>query len=267
MAPPDMTALLSDLHRLPDVAILALIVVTLGGLAMAAPHVGRRVMRLRPDEVRHGVAVDSYKAVLGMTGGVLAFALVQANANLHAIEALVAREGAALSATDRALLRSGDPRLVALRPALADYGRSIVDDEWPSLAGEDRSDVTDDAFARLAREARAASPAAARQQAWTGALFRTLADLAALRAPRIAASDEDLPSFFWITSGGLLVVALGLGTMASDSLASSVTLGAAAVAVALVLSFVVIVDQPFEGETSVSPKEIVKALLLNENRS
>lgn len=262
-----MTALLSALHRLPDAAILGLIVVTVGSLAMAAPHVGRRVLRLRPDEARNAVAVDGYKAVLAMTGGVLAFALVQANANLHAIEALVAREGAALSATDRALLRSGDPRLIALRPALAAYGRSIVDDEWPTLAGEDRSDATDDAYARLSREARTASPPDPRQQAALAELFRTLDDLADLREQRIAASDDELPSFFWVTSGGLLLVALGLGTMASDSLASSVTLGAAAVAVALVLSFVIIVDQPFEGETSVSPKEIVKALALNENRS
>ena len=92
-------------------------------------------------------------------------------------------------------------------------------------------------------------------------------DLSDLREQRIAESDADLPSFFWITAVGLLAVAFVLGLLAADNLATSVSLGAAAAAVALIFAFVAIVDQPFEGDTSVKPKEILRALAPDARRT
>ena len=261
-----MSSFLSAIHRLPDVAILCLVVLVVAGLSMAAPHVGRRGLRLRVNASRSEATLDAYKAVMTMTGVVLAFALVEANGNLHAIEGLVAREGAALAAADRALLRSGNPQLAVLRPSLAAYGRSVVEDEWPLLAEVERSDATDDAYDEISKRARAVSPTDARQQAMFAELLKALDDLADLREQRIAESEADLPPFFWVAAAGLLLVAFVLALLTADTLATSVSLGAAAAAVALVFSFVAIVDQPFEGETSVKPKEIVKALALNARR-
>lgn len=261
-----MSSFLSELHRLPDLAILGLVVLVVAGLAMSAPFIGRRLLKLSVHASRSEAALDAYKAVMTMTGVVLAFALVEANGNLHAIEGLVAKEGAALSAADRALLRSGNPQLIALRPALAAYGKSIVEEEWPLLAEVERSDATDDAYDALSRQARSVNPADARQQTMFAELLKALDDLADLREQRIAESEADLPPFFWVTAGGLLLVAFVLGLLTADTLATAVALAAAAAAVALVLAFVAIVDQPFEGDTSVKPKEIVKALTLNARR-
>ena len=262
-----MQDLLSQLHRLPDLAILWVAVGAIAGLAMAAPHLGRHVLRISHDATRDTAAMDAFKAVMAMTGVVLAFALVEANNNLHAIEGIVAKEGAALAATDRALLRSGNPQLIALRPKLAAYGTSIVEDEWPILVEDDRSDATDQAYNALSREARAANPSDARQQAMFAELLKCLDDLSDLREQRLAESESNLPSFFWVAAAGLLLVAFILALLTTATLANTVSLGATAAAVALILSFVAIVDQPFEGETSVKPKEIVKALLLNGRRS
>ena len=261
-----MSTLLSQFHLLPDIAILGLVVALISGLAMLAPHLARHVLRIKTDDSRHAAALDAYKAIMGMTGVVLAFALVEANNNLHAIEGIVAKEAAAIAATDRALLRSGNPELVALRPALAAYGSSVIKDEWPILAEEDRSEETDSAYNTLSRQARAANPADARQQSMFAELLKDLDDMADLREQRLAETDSDLPTFFWVTAGGLLGVAFVLGLLADATLAVTVTLGATAAAVALVLAFVIIVDQPFEGETSVTPKEIAKALILNARR-
>ena len=261
-----VSTLLSQLHLLPDIAILIIVVGVVSGVAMLAPHLAQRVLRIRAEETRHAAALDAFKAVMGMTGVVLAFALVEANNNLHAIEGIVGKEAAAIAATDRALLRSGNPDLVALRPALAAYGTSVIEDEWPVLAEEDRSEETDSAYNTLSRQARAVTPADARQQSMFAELLKDLDDMADLREQRLADADSDLPIFFWVTAGGLLGVALVLGLMADATLAVTVTLGATAAAVALVLAFVIIVDQPFEGETSVTPKEIAKALALNARR-
>lgn len=261
-----MQDLLWALHRVPNLAILALIVSVLTGIATLAPHLGRRVLRLKRDEARSQSAMEVFKAVLAMTGVVLAFALVEANNNLHLVGGLVAKEGAALATADRALLRSGNPQLMAIRPLLSAYGKSIVDDEWPILAQSDRSDITDEAYNILSKEARTVNPTDARQQAMFSELLKSLDDLADLREQRIAESEADLPAFFWTTTFGLLLVAFVLGLMTSDTLASSVTLGATAAAISLLLSFVIIVDQPFSGETSVTSKEIVKAMTLNAHR-
>ena len=262
-----MQLILHFLHQLPDLAILGLVVLVVAGAAMAAPHLGHRVFRLKADDVRSEAALDAFKAIMGMTGVVLAFALVEANTNLHSIESLVAKEGAAISSTDRALLRSGNPQLVKLRPALAAYGTAIVQDEWPLLADAERSEEVDDAYNDLSRQARAVDPVDARQQAMFAELLKGLDDMADYREQRLAESEADLPGFFWVTTSGLLVVGFILAWLSAATLGDTVSVGATAAAVALILAFVIIVDQPFDGDTSVKPKEIVKALQLNSRRS
>lgn len=262
-----MHALLQQLHHLPDPLILCLVVAVVTSLMMAAPHLGHRALRLPVDKSRNEAAFDAFKAVMAMTGVVLAFALVEANGNLQAMKGLVAKEAAAISATDRALLRSGNPQLIALRPDLEAYGNSIIEEEWPVLAGEGRGDGTDDAYNALSRQARAANPADARQQAMFAELLKSLDDMADFREQRLAESGSDLPAFFWITTAGLLAIGLGLALLAPATVGGTVGLGATSAAVALLMAFVIIVDQPFEGDTSVTPKEIVKALQLNARRS
>lgn len=262
-----MEDLLHYLHRLPDFAILCIVVACVTGAMMAAPHIGRRLFGIGLDEKRGDTAFDAFKAVLAMTGVVLAFALVEANANLNSIRGLVAKEAAAIAATDRALLRSGNPQLAALRPALATYGGSIVEREWPLLAGGDRDEQTDDAYNGLSRQARAVNPADARQQAMFSELLKSLDDMADLREQRLGESGSDLPSFFWVTSLGLLAIAFGLALLCPATVGGAVSVGAPATAVALLMAFVIIVDQPFEGDTSVKPKEIIKALELNSHRN
>lgn len=261
-----MSSLLRLLHQLPDLAILALVVVVLTGFAMAAPFIGQRLFRLPADEKRADAAFDAFKAVMAMTGVVLAFALVEANANLHAVQALVAKEAAAITAADRSLLRSGNPGLITLRPALAAYATSIVDDEWPLLATEARSGDTDDAYNALSKQARAVNPADARQQAMFSELLKALDDMADYREQRLVEGESDLPSFFWVTTGGLLAIGFGLALLTAATLHGIVSVGATTAAIALLVGFTIIVDQPFEGETSVTPKEIVKALQLNSRR-
>ena len=258
--------LLHALHQLSNLAILAFVVVTVTGIAMLAPHIGRHVFRLPASDARDEAAFDAFKAVLSMTGVVLAFSLVQANSNLHGIEATVGREAAAINATDRVLLRMGRPDVVALRPLLAGYGKAVVD-EWPLLSNNDRSDDADAVYGQLSRAVRALAPDDARQQTQFAELLKDVDDLADIREEIILDSDIGLPGFFWITTGGLLLLALGLAILTKNSLGRTVGVGATAAAVALLLAFVIIVDLPFEGETSVSAAPIMKALELDSHRN
>ena len=259
--------LLSTLHQLPDLAILVIVVTSITGVSSLAPIISHRFLGLSQDQERQDAALDGYKAIMGMMGIVLAFSLVQANANLQSVQALVGKEATSLAAVDRVLLRSGQVDLIALRPLLADFGSKVVRLEWPLLASGDRSPDADAAYTQLSRGVRAISPSDPRQVTMFGELLKQMDDLSELREEVIEASDIALPNFFWITTAGLLLVGLGLATATSDSLKQRVTVAATAAAVALLLVFVIIIDRPFEGQTSVSPDPISKALQRNSHRA
>ncbi len=258
---------LTVLHQLPDLAILVTVVLLVTALSVLAPIVSHRFLGLSQDQERQDAALDGYKAIMGMIGVVLAFSLVQANTNLQSIQALVGKEATALAAVDRVLLRSGNVDLIALRPFLADFGTKVVQLEWPLLASGDRSSDADAAYTKLSRGVRGLAPADPRQVAMYGELLKQMDDLSELREQVIEASEIALPNFFWITTCGLLLVAMGLATATSDSLKQRVAVAATAAAVALLLVFVIIIDRPFEGQTSVSSDPISKALQRNSHRA
>ena len=259
--------MLSTLHQLPDVVILFAVLGAMTVLAAAVPYVRLYVVRIGPNAAREEAAYDGYKAVMGMIGVVLAFSLVQANTNLQAVDTIVGKEATALAAVDRALVRSGRPDLVALRPALASFGDLIVRQEWPSLATGSRSADADAAFTKLSKGVRSFDPQDARQQTLFSELLKQVDDLSEQREQVIEASDVSLPSFFWVTALALLGLSLLLAAFTSTELKQSVGVAASAAAIGLLLAFVVIIDRPFEGETSVSSMPISKALDRNSRRS
>jgi hypothetical protein len=258
--------LLEFLHDLPDLAVLPLIVALVVAGAMAAPFIGRRILRLRPNAARDEAAFDAYKAIMAMVGVVLAFSLVQVNANLRSAETIVGREASAFALVDRTLLRFGGPGAAQVRPLLAAYGQSRIHDEWPDLARAGRNAETEARYTALSRAGRAIEPGDPRQQAMYAELLKGLDDLAESRDLVLQDAETELPLFFWIVTDGFLALAFALALLADNTLGRAVGLGAAAAGVALLLAFVIIVDQPYRGETSVSPSPIMKALVLNSRR-
>ncbi len=132
--------LLTALHRLPDLEILAVVVVVITALSALAPWVAHAA-GLRADEKREEAVFEGYKAVMGIIGVVLAFSLVQANTNLQTIQEMVGKEATAIAAVDRVLLRSGQPALAAFRPGLADSGTRSCSSNgppWPRASGAPR---------------------------------------------------------------------------------------------------------------------------------
>jgi hypothetical protein len=264
-----MHQILHWLHKLSDPQILALVLITMTLAMMAAPRLGQKLLRLPERKERDEAVFSAFSAVISMLGVVLAFSLVQANNTLREFQGKVTKEAAALEVLDRALLRIGKPGFADLRPSLAAYGQSMVSDEWPKLSSGERSALTDDFFNVLSKGVHDLSPDDARQQTVYAELIKTLDELADLREERLAGADPEtsgLPIFFWSTIVGLIAVAFCLATLTIPSLGRTVAVGAAAAAIALLLAFVIIVDIPFEGDTSVSSRPLQKALLINAKR-
>ena len=258
--------MLSYLHRLPDLGILAVVLSLTIVISLMTPRLGRIVFRAETTPERDEVAFDAFKAIMAMAGVVLAFSLAQADANLRAIETTVGREGSALSAVDRILLRMDKPAFVQARSLVAAYGETLLRDEWPMLSRDERSERADLAYDALSKTVRAITPDNPRQQAMYNELLKNLDDLAEYREEILEDADQSLPSFFWITIGGLMLIGFGLALLTEDTLVRRGGIAATAGAVSLLLTFVIIVDVPFEGQTSVSSHSIERALAVNARR-
>lgn len=258
--------MLDLLHLLPDLFVLPLIVTVLVVVAMLAPSFGGLVLRHAPNAARDEGAFDAYKAIMAMVGVVLAFSLVQVNSNLRNAESLVAREAAAFALVDRTLLRFGSDAAMQARPLLATYGQSRVDDEWPGLSRGERNAATDVSYTALSRVSRAIEPTQGRQQAMYAELLKGLDDLAETREMILQDAETGLPVFFWFVTNGFLLLALALALICEPTLNRVVGLGASAAGVGLLLAFVIIIDQPYKGETSATPAPIQKTLVLNDRR-
>lgn len=254
------------LHRLPDFVILCIIVALGVSIALMAPVVGRRILRLPDNEERDQSSYEAFNAIMSMIGIILAFLLVEANQNLRNIENTVAKQASAISATDRILLRINEPGLSNLRPQLAAYGESVIRDEWPAMRLGDRSEKTDAAYNLLSKNIRAVGPRDAREEAMYNELLKEIDEIADVREQLIVDSELKLPDIFWTMIGCLFVAAFGIATFTNNIFSRRIGLAATAGAVALLLAFVIIVDVPFEGETGVSYRPIKSALLVDSQR-
>ena len=254
------------IHQLPNIVILVGTVLLFGGAAFGAAFLGR-LLGLKTDRKRDEASFDAFKAVMAMAGVVLAFSLVQAENNLRADTATVGREASAMMIVDRVLLRIGDADMVKARPLLRAFGESQIQQEWPSLVGgAGRSSDTDGAFTNLSRAVRAWEPQAKRQEVMYAEVIKAMDDVSDARETLVQDAGAQLPPFFWVMALSFVLLGLMLGVLCEASVTRAAALSGTAAGIGLLMSFVMIVDQPFHGETSVKPKAIENALFLNARR-
>ena len=259
--------MLELLRSLPNLVILAVGVSTLAAAAYASPFVGRRLLRLPEDKARDEAAFDAFKAVMAMAGVVLAFSLVQAESNLRSDQAQVGREASAILIVDRALLRIGIPDAANARPLLTAFIRSQLNDDWPSLVKSGtRSPVTDASYTALSRVVRSLEPQSRREEIIYAELIKAMDDVSDARETLIQDANLQLPDFFWTMALAFVFLGLVLGCLSEARINRAAALSGTAAGIGLLLSFVVIVDEPFRGETSIKPKSIENALVLNSRR-
>ena len=259
---------LEYIHFLPSMLVLGVTVLLFGGAAFAAPFAGRRLLGLKDNRTRDAAVFDAFLAVMAMAGVVLAFSLVQADGNLRADQADVGREASAIMITDRALLRMGSEDTKQARPLLKAFIESQIREDWPSLvAGTGRSRTTDRAYTALSKAVRSFEPQNKRQEIMYAELIKAMDDISDAREVLIQDATLQLPPFFWVMALSFISLGLLLGVLCEASVTRAAALSGTAAGVGLLLSFVLIVDEPFHGETSIKPRAIENTLILNSRRA
>ena len=255
-------------YNLPDV-VIALLFGTVGaGLLAGAPFLREKLLRIQVPSDHSEAAQNALGVVIGFTGLVLAFSLVQAHNNLRNFETQVGTEAHNLAQMDRLLVRYGDPGNGAIRVSLRDYANSIVKDEWPELRKGRPSERTAALFAPISRAILTIEPTPGRQSLIYAEMLKKADEIAADRKTRLVAATElELPWIFWETIIALLLILLLLAGFSEATFGRAVAFGGQGFGLALLVALVFIFDEPFKGQTSVSPRPIVKAIAEMQTRT
>ncbi len=214
---------------------------------LSVPHPIRRA---------HNEVAGFTIAVIGVIYAVLlAFIAVAVWEDFRKADALVQTEANLVGNLYRDTVGLPDPLATGLRHTLFVYAETVVQDEWPALAGGHVEDAAGwqllDKFHLSMAQFRPADPGV---QVVDAEMFSSLNALYDARRGRFHAAEEELPPILWwnlIAGAGLTILfsyLFGVPNFAMHVVMVAM-LGAS---IALVLSLIILLDNPFRGQNHVS---------------
>ena len=217
----------------------------------------RRLLRIESTAEEREVAINLMQVVAAYIGIMIAFAGVQVWQDFQDAHAAVSHESATAAELYRDLTTYGQESAAA-RGQLRRYLASIVDDEWPLLAREQKSAETDEALADLFMEFGKIRPQDDRDSAFYSEALSKLNDLVEMRRKRLIASRAGIPVLLWMVGlvGSLLTMAYA--SAFSPTRYNVMMISGVSLTLGLVFLFILVVDKPFKGEFSVGSDELVQ---------
>jgi hypothetical protein len=238
-----------------DATILIFGAASTVALALALAFVAHRLWfagRLDALEEHTKLAELVHGSLLAFTVFVLALVLSDVRSNLGRADDAVSREGSYVARLDRDLGSLGGEETQRARASLRAYIDVIVRDEWRSLSLEDPALAAnaDQALATLVAAVRAA-----------GSSLRGLLDkLEEYRQGRLETATKSVPNIFWWMIGVFLLGAMAMNGRHNLNWTAVSLISIHMAAIGMVLALIIIMDEPFRGETSISTAPLTKAL-------
>ena len=252
---------------LPEPLLLGLFAVILALLIVVLPRLIHRIPLFAPNEHNTDFVIRVQNPLFTMTSLVLAFTMVQADINFRQVHALVSAEAAQINQLDRLLARYGDSLASEIRPLLHAYASSIVMDDWPAMLRHRGSEATRRAYTPISRHVLAMTPATGRQSLIFAEILKTLDQVAESRASRLSAVSVGLPAIYW----EVMIFAVAMLVLVSSTIDQTpfrtAVLTAQMAVLGVFVGFVVDMDQPFKGPTSMKPDALVEVIAIMKSRT
>lgn len=252
----------------PDIAILATAAFVFGltgGLIAYVAHkswFGRWKHHSADEDKLMDVV---HTSLLGFSAFVLALAITGVSANLSVAERDARQEALDIYQLRRELDAFGGLGAKAVQ-SLDAYVQHVATDEWPRLskAVPSLSPLAQGDLDMLWRDIRAIQndPALGSRQA-LDALSSYFSSIEHARSGRLAAATNSIPNVVWLM---ILLFVGGSSFMSGRSAPAKFSIRMVVIhmsAIGLVVALVMILDNPFRGETSVGPDIISAAVLHN----
>jgi hypothetical protein len=255
-----MIWILDVVAHLSDVAILAV-----GGLSTAVIAVGvacasSRVLGKPGDgNPRSTVADVVHGSLLAFIVFVLAHVLtdVRANEGRAADDAL--REASFVTRLDRQLRSIGGADADAARDALRRYVTTVAEDDWPALAAAEPA-LSPRASEALDHLVTVTHRAGARTPAYAEDLQTSLRDIEDSRQKRLENATRTVPRVFWWVIWIFLLGAMAMNGRFPINRATVSAIALHMAAIGMVVALIVILDEPYRGQSAISPAPLLKAV-------
>ncbi|MFO1115479.1 MAG: DUF4239 domain-containing protein [Beijerinckiaceae bacterium] len=248
-----------------DFALLAFAAILFGALGALVAYLAsvfwfRRWTQRSAQEDK--LADTAHTSLLGFAAFVLALAITNVFSNFARTEEAVRLEALEIRRLDRELEPLGAAATDA-RKALVAYVADVAKDEWPRLALRPNSlspraeQDLDDVWRGVRATQAAIGPD---QSHLRDTLSLTLTQIEKARAGRLAAATNSIPDVFWPVIVAFVVAASFMsGRNAHKTFGMQMNVLHMS-AVGIVIALIMILDNPFRGETSVPAEMIATAL-------
>jgi hypothetical protein len=208
------------------------------------------------------IADTVHASLLGIIAFFLALVTTSDFGSFNKADGLTTTEALQVSRIDRELDGLGEMGLAGRR-VLARYVADVVADEWPRLAGRPQSlsPLAKRDLEQLWREIRAVQKRLPPEMASVRSdLSKLVASVEEARLGRLSASISSVPDIFWIMMLTFFVAASALsGRKVIKAHGMQINM-LYMCAFGLIVGINVIIDNPFDGQTSVKPDRLVQAL-------
>ncbi|QWE07932.1 DUF4239 domain-containing protein [Polynucleobacter ibericus] len=248
------------LHTLPNIAIgLSIMCVGLL-LSTAIPCYIRWKYKLNPDEHLAKGAEEGFKLFTSITLLLIAFSLVRVQGDHRNVEDLVSREAALMFKLNRSLAAFGGANAAELQGDLKNYASAVVDDEWPLMAKNQRSEEASNLLTDLTQGIRLLDPKNSVQQMARAEIVTTLNQLSDVREARLSASRLQLPSYLWDALAVSVILLIIFGWLQNPLPKMVAYVGGVTIGVSVLFTLVIALEGLFVGESQVTPAAIIHVL-------
>ncbi|WP_145886539.1 DUF4239 domain-containing protein [Streptomyces sp. BK340] len=252
------------LNHLNTASLAILIVGGVVVLSLVACLVTRRIF----PALINGVTNDVSRTVLELFGAiygiVLAFVIVTLWTELEQVQVVVTSEATDLAVISRNAHAFPDEVQKKLDQAIGGYVHAVVEDAWPLMRnGKNSLSATSGKLEALYGVLQDYNPKSNSEQAFYDKSVERLNDITEQRRTRILAATQRLPILLQVlTYGGALVVIMITLLYGVENLKVELLfVGSIALLVGLSLTLVLVLDHPFAGEVSVSPRPFMEGQL------
>lgn len=252
--------MMNFLHSLPNVVIgLSIMCVGLI-LSTGIPCYIRWKYKLNPDEHLAKGAEEGFKLFTSITLLLIAFSLVRVQGDHRNVEDLVSREAALMFKLNRSLGAFGGANAAELQGDLKAYANAVVDDEWPLMAKNDRSEEASNLLTDLTQGIRLLDPRNPVQQMARAEIVTTLNQLSDVREARLSAARLKLPTYLWDALAISVALLIVFGWLQNPLPKMVAYVGGVTIGVSVLFTLVIALEGLFVGESRVTPEAIVHIL-------
>lgn len=251
------------IHTLPEWYIYYLFpigsLIVLVTLVLIFRHIN---ITKNPDHYDTDVLDTATQNSLSAAYVILGFTLVLVMGTSDSIDNNLVVEASRIESLDRLLYIEGSEQSKKMRQDLRIYAKSIVKDEWPLLIKGTGSEKTGHHLVKLMNDVRDLKPVDLKSVTLFSGITNKVDEIALSRETRILASKNSLPPLFWNISFALLFGVLIIAAMrlSSTTPIRALALSVQIVMLSLIYTNVMIIDQPYKGDTRATPEVIIKAI-------